>query len=193
MRELVRVYGIEDLPTIADLDPYLLGSTSSVFGRSGEYGVRDGYLPRTAHDVDARLAEALTGGSLVVVVGPSKAGKTRTLFEAVRAHDSGARVVWPVTDGIRELAVHPRIATSTDPLVVWLDDLHEYLAGPTGLTPAVLARLTTRPGPTVVVATLRSEMRAQLRARWWRVATRHPDAARAGRDRRSGFYQRGLR
>ncbi|MBW0275513.1 hypothetical protein ATM97_09940 [Nocardia sp. MH4] len=163
VRELVRVYGIEDLPTIADLDPYRLGSTSSVFGRSGEYGLRDAYLPRTAHDVDTRLAEALTGEGLVVVVGPSKAGKTRTLFEAVRVHDPGARVVWPVTDGVGELAAHPRIATSTDPLVVWFDDLHEYLTGTTGLTPAVLARLSARPGSTVVVATLRSEMRAQLR------------------------------
>ncbi|MFD4444690.1 tetratricopeptide repeat protein [Nocardia sp. NPDC058519] len=163
VRELVRVYGIEDLPTVADLDPYRLGSTSSVFGRSGEYGMRDTYVTRTAHDVDARLAEALTGGRLVVVVGPSKAGKTRTLFEAVLAHDPEARVVWPVTDGIRELAIHPRIATSIDPLMVWLDDLHEYLAGPTRLTLAVLAQLLARPGRTVVVATLRSEMRAQLR------------------------------
>lgn len=163
MRELVRVYGIEDLPTVADLDPYLLGSTSSMFGRAREYGLRDGYLPRTAHDVDARLAAALTGERLVVVVGPSKAGKTRTLFEAIRAHDPGARVVWPVSNAIGELAVHPRIATCTDPLLVWLDDLHEYLTGAAGLTPAVLAGLIARPGRTVVVATLRSEMRAQLR------------------------------
>ncbi|MGV9336619.1 tetratricopeptide repeat protein, partial [Nocardia sp. NPDC003726] len=159
----MRVYGIEDLPTITDLDPYLLGATSSVFGRAGEYGLRDGYLPRTAHDVDTRLAEALAGGRLVVVVGPSKAGKTRTLFEAVHAHDPAARVVWPAADAVGELIVHPRIAESTDSLVVWLDDLHEYLSGTAGLTPAVLARLFARRGPTVVVATLRSEMRAQLR------------------------------
>ncbi|MEV0773798.1 tetratricopeptide repeat protein, partial [Nocardia salmonicida] len=163
VRELVQVYGTDDLPIVADLDPYRLGSTSSVFGRSGESGMRDTYLPRTAHDVDARLAHALTGGRLVVVVGPSKAGKSRTLFEAVLAHDRRARVVWPVTDGIGELAVDPRIATSADSLVVWLDDLHEYLTGTAGLTPAVLARLSGRPGSTVVVATLRSEMRAQLR------------------------------
>ncbi|MFD3427262.1 tetratricopeptide repeat protein [Nocardia fluminea] len=163
MRELVRVYGTEDLPTIAEVDPYLLGATISVFGRSGEYGRRDTYVARTAHEVDARLAEALTGERLAIVVGPSKAGKTRTVFEAVRAHDPAARIVWPVTDAIADLAVHPRVATSADLLVVWLDDLHEYLTGPRGLTPAVLAALTARPGPTVVVATLRSEMRAQLR------------------------------
>ncbi|MGW4371536.1 tetratricopeptide repeat protein, partial [Nocardia takedensis] len=163
MRELVRVYGIEDLSTIADLDPYRLGSTSSVFGRAGEYGLRDGYVARTAHDVDARLADELTGDRLVVVVGPSKAGKTRTLFETVLAHDPDARVVWPATDAVAELAVHPRIVDSTDSLVVWLDDLHEYLTGPAGLTPTALARLTARSGPTMVVSTLRSEMRAQLR------------------------------
>ncbi|MGW5317844.1 tetratricopeptide repeat protein [Nocardia thailandica] len=164
MRELVRVYGSEDLPTIAELDPYRLGSTSSLFGGAGEYGMRDSYVPRTAHNVDTRLSQALTGGRLVVVVGPSKAGKTRTLFEAVRARDAGARVVWPVTDGVGDLAVHPRIASSTDLLVVWFDDLHEYLTGPAGLTPAVLARFAARPGPTVLVATLRSEMRARLRS-----------------------------
>ncbi|MGW4368012.1 tetratricopeptide repeat protein [Nocardia takedensis] len=163
MRELVRVYGIEDLPTIADLDPYRLGATSSVFGRVDEYGRRDGYLPRTAHQVDARLAEALSGDRLVVVVGPSKSGKTRTLFEAVRVHDSAARLVWPVIDAIADVASHSRIAESSDRLVVWLDDLHEYLPGACALTPALLSALTARPGPTVVVATLRSEMRAQLR------------------------------
>ncbi|MEU6559096.1 tetratricopeptide repeat protein [Nocardia nova] len=162
MGELVRVYGIEDLPAIADLDPYRLGATSSVFGRAGGHGPRDGYMPRSANRVDERLAEALTGDRLVIVVGPSKAGKTRTLFEAIHAHDPNARVVWPASDVIAELAVHPRITTTADPLVVWLDDLHEYLTGTTGLTPAVLAGLTGQRGLTVV-ATLRSEMRAQLR------------------------------
>ncbi|MFX0578716.1 tetratricopeptide repeat protein [Nocardia nepalensis] len=163
MRELVRVFGREDLPTVGELDPYLLGATSSAFGGPAEHGVRDRYVARTANRVDTRLAEALTGSRMVIVVGPSKAGKTRTLFEAVHAFDPGARVVWPVHGGIGELAVDPRLAASADTVVVWLDDLHEYLSGPNSLTPAELARLTARRGRTLVVATLRSEMRAQLR------------------------------
>ncbi|MGO4614706.1 tetratricopeptide repeat protein [Nocardia sp. 2YAB30] len=164
LRELVGVFGREDLPTIGEVDPYLLGATSSVFGGPDEHGVRDRYVARTANQVDARLAEALTGCRMVIVVGPSKAGKTRTLFEAVRAYDPAVRVVWPVHDGIGELAVHPRLSGSEDPVVVWLDDLHEYLSGTNSLTPAGLAGLTARRGRTLVVATLRSEMRAQIKS-----------------------------
>ncbi|MGV9679112.1 tetratricopeptide repeat protein [Nocardia sp. NPDC003482] len=163
LRDLVQVFGLNDLPTIGELDPYLLGATSSAFGRSGEYGRRDSYVPRTAGRVDERLAQALTGDRLVVMVGPSKAGKTRTLFEAVRSYDRQARLVWPTPDGVGELAAHPRITGCDDTLVVWLDDLHLYLTRADPLTPATLARLRARRGPTVVVATLRSEMRAQLR------------------------------
>ncbi|MGW6697239.1 tetratricopeptide repeat protein, partial [Nocardia sp. NPDC055049] len=154
----------EDLPTVAELDPYRLGATSSPFGRAGHFRVRDGYVARTANRVDARLAKAFRGNQLVVVVGPSKAGKTRTLFEAIHAYDSTARLVCPVVDQIADLAATPRIRDSDDTLVVWLDDLHMYLTGNAGdLTSTVLDALTRRRGRTLVVATLRSEMRAQLR------------------------------
>ncbi|MGW4123055.1 tetratricopeptide repeat protein [Nocardia sp. NPDC004711] len=163
LQQLVQVFGGTDLPMVGEVNPYLLGATSSAFGGPTDYGRRDEYVARTANEVDARLARALTGARMVIVVGPSKAGKTRTLFQAVHAFDPGARVVCPVHDGIGELAGHPRLAGSIDTVVVWLDDLHEFLTGTNSLTPAVLARLTARRGRTLVVATLRSEMRAQLR------------------------------
>ncbi|MGY2148825.1 tetratricopeptide repeat protein [Nocardia gipuzkoensis] len=162
--ELVRIFAAGDIPAVGELNPYLLGATSSAFGGPSDHGHRDRYVARTANRVDARLAAALTGARMVIVVGPSKAGKTRTLFEAIHAFDPGARIVWPVLDGLGELAAHPRIADTSDTIVMWLDDVHEYLTGTQQLTPAVLARLTTRPGRTLVVATLRSEMRAQLRS-----------------------------
>ncbi|MGV9678816.1 tetratricopeptide repeat protein [Nocardia sp. NPDC003482] len=160
----MQVFGTSDLFRVGELDPYRLGATSSAFGRAGEYGHRDGYVPRTANQVDERLAEALTGNRLVVVVGPSKAGKTRTLFEAIRAFDREARVVWPVAEGMAELASHPGVTDTGDTLVVWLDDLHIYLTSGVPLSPAVLARWRARRGRTILVATLRSEMRARLRA-----------------------------
>ncbi|WP_157183897.1 SAV_2336 N-terminal domain-related protein, partial [Nocardia takedensis] len=163
LREMVRIYGSEDLPAISEVDPYLLGTTRSIFGRAGQYGNHDEYVPRTANDVDLRLAEALSRNQLVVVVGPALVGKTRTLFEAVRAQGRSMRVLWPVPEALSEVVTHPRIASSTDPLIVWLDDIHLYLTDTAGLTPAMLAALTARQGPTVVVATLRSTMRAQLR------------------------------
>ncbi|MGW4248263.1 tetratricopeptide repeat protein [Nocardia sp. NPDC004722] len=101
---------------------------------------------------------------MVIVVGPSKAGKTRTVFEAVRDADPTAVLLWPVIGGTTELAAHPRVLHSEDTIVVWLDDLQDYLNGIDALTPKVLAQLSARPGRTMVVATLRSEMRARLRA-----------------------------
>ncbi|WP_280474562.1 hypothetical protein [Nocardia asiatica] len=106
---MVRIFGVGELPTVGELNPYLLGATSSAFGAPSDQGHRDRYVARTANRVDDCLAQALTGTRMVIVVGPSKAGKTRTLFEAIHAFDPGARIVWPVLDGMGELAAHPRI------------------------------------------------------------------------------------
>ncbi|MFQ6394941.1 SEL1-like repeat protein [Nocardia sp. KC 131] len=163
LHALVRWFGPGDLPTVAQVNPYLLGATSSAFGSAQREGHHDRYVARTRNRVDAGLAAALGGAQLVIVVGPSKAGKTRTLFEAIRTCDSAAKVLWPELGCVGELATHPRLATTDDLIVVWLDDLHDYLNAAEPLTPALLARLTARPGRTVVVATLRSEMRARLR------------------------------
>jgi hypothetical protein len=63
------------LPRLAGLDPFTLGATPSGYGNAEPYGQRDEYVPRTK---DEPLAAALRPGRLVVLVGPSKAGKTRT-------------------------------------------------------------------------------------------------------------------
>ena len=120
-------------------------------------------MPRTRKDVDTRLRNALQPGQLVVVVGLSKTGKTRTAFEAARARWPQARLLAPTPAGLGRLVTHPRVAGNGDPLVVWLDDLHLFLKTDP-LTPALLAMLTARPGPTIVLATLRREERARLTA-----------------------------
>src|SRR5262249_3612109 len=71
-----------DLPQLEDMDPYRLGATRSNYGGSDSYGARDPYVPRC---VDDDLRAALEPGPLVLLVGPSKAGKTRTAFEALRS------------------------------------------------------------------------------------------------------------
>ncbi len=71
------------LPRVAGLDPYSLGTTPSAYGNAETYGQRDEYVPRA---IDESLAAALRPGRLVVLVGPSKAGKTRTAFEVLRGH-----------------------------------------------------------------------------------------------------------
>ena len=65
---------------MAELDPYTLGAAPSAYGNAGTFGQRDEYVPRTK---DEPLAAALRPGRLVVLTGPSKAGKTRTAFEVV--------------------------------------------------------------------------------------------------------------
>ncbi|MFI6959647.1 tetratricopeptide repeat protein, partial [Nocardia sp. NPDC050408] len=164
LAELVeRVTATGEIPTAAELDPYLLGATPSLFGESGRSGTEDQYVARTHHDVDIRLAAALAGDRLVLVSGPSKAGKTRTLFEAVRAELPNARVVVPTPQTLALLPDCVEFTEGGDPLVVWLEDLHRFLTGE-ALTPALLARLTARRARTLVAATLRDEARDRLRA-----------------------------
>ncbi|MFB8001523.1 tetratricopeptide repeat protein [Nocardia sp. NPDC056000] len=148
---------------MAESDPYLLGVTPSAFGEIGLYGQRDPYVARTRNEVDARLASAMVDGSFVLVTGSSKAGKTRTLFEAVRAHLPAARLLAPTPGSLSQLAAHPELAESYGQIVVWLDDLDRFLTHVDPVTPAILARLTARQEHTVVVATLRLEARDRLR------------------------------
>ncbi|WP_329414753.1 tetratricopeptide repeat protein [Nocardia vinacea] len=153
-----------DVPRVDELDPYRLKATPSQFGDSGRYGVADPYLPRTHADVDRRVAAALAGNRLVLVIGPSKAGKTRTLFEAVRHTLPGARVVVPDPASLAEISVCEQYRTRPEAMVVWLENLDEFTRAEPVLTPRLLAALTARAARTVVVATLRSEKYEELRA-----------------------------
>lgn len=102
------------------------------------------YVPR---DIDPELrslvGEAAEAGGFVLVVGGSSVGKTRSLFEALRAvvpdwslaHPSGEQ--W---------------LTGLDRVVVWLDELQQYLNGRDGLTASDVRDLLGR--GVIVVATL---------------------------------------
>ncbi|WP_310168132.1 bifunctional trypsin-like peptidase domain-containing/SEL1-like repeat protein [Arthrobacter sp. BE255] len=155
--------GNNELPLIENLDPYQLGATPSRYGRKNSFGQHDQYVPRTHENVDARVEAALEPGRMVLIVGPSKAGKTRTAFHAMLARWPQAALLGPTPPALASLARHPRLANSSDPLIVWLDDLQRYLTGvPEPLTPALLTSLLARNGPTMVIATLRTEERTRL-------------------------------
>ena len=163
LADLVELDAEDGLPTVAELDPYQLGATPSHFGSTGNYGQSDPYVPR-ARDND--LATALTGAvelnRMVLLVGPSKAGKTRTAFEAIRKHSPKARLLFPRPGMWSRLLVDPRLGCSGDSIIVWLDDLDRYLASPNPLTPTLLLQLTRRYDSVVVLATLRQEQRERL-------------------------------
>ncbi|MEV6362244.1 tetratricopeptide repeat protein [Nocardia asteroides] len=161
--ELVELIPDGDFPMAGGLDPYVLGASPTAYGRVGQYGQCDPYLPRTGDQVDSKLDAALELDQLVLLVGPSKAGKTRSMFEVVRRGLPKARVVVPLPGAIEQLAKHPRISDSSDSLVVWLDDLERFVAHDAPLTPNLLRRLLSRKGRTVVVATLRTTERDRMR------------------------------
>lgn len=119
----------------------------------------DLYLPRELDDeLDLALAEAVDGEgpSFVVVSGPSKAGKTRTLFEAVRRTMPAAALVVPRSAGAIQGLVKPGVLPVSEdrPLILWLDDLERYArTGGRGLTREILAELEERRGRVVILAT----------------------------------------
>ncbi|WP_067470333.1 tetratricopeptide repeat protein [Nocardia amamiensis] len=153
-----------ELPHADQLDPYQLGATPTRFGQWGNSGTgQDEYVPRTARDVDKRVAAGLASHRMVVVTGPSKAGKTRTLFEALRRELPQARVIVPARGALHRVPDHPEFVASTEPVVIWLENLQDFLTTDHPITPALLTHLAARPARTVVAATLRSEALELLR------------------------------
>ncbi|MFD3702198.1 caspase domain-containing protein [Nocardia sp. NPDC058658] len=168
------VHNVHDgkLPTIRSLNPYTLGATPSPVGNAETHGDVDWYVARTYNNVDLRLQSAVRTGSavaanttenqLVLVLGPSKSGKTRTAFEMLRKAAPDALLVEPVPGHVDAVAHHPAVRDSTTPIAVWLDDIHRYLTHANPLTNAQLDAIARRAAPTVFIATVRSERHAEL-------------------------------
>ena len=118
---------------VSEVDPSVIGVDPAVQTVLG--GKVPEYVPRT---VDAELRGAVKGALeglgawLVVVVGASKVGKSRALFEALRqydAEDARLQLLAPVDgDALRSL-LEPGQAVSkaNDPAVLWLDDIEPFL------------------------------------------------------------------
>ncbi|MEU5438057.1 hypothetical protein AB0G73_32455 [Streptomyces sp. NPDC020719] len=116
------------------------------------------YVPRIFEDVlETNVSEAAKNGGLVLLTGPSAAGKTRSGFEVVRRVLPDHLLCRPAAAG--DLGELLSSHTPGEKHLVWLDDLEGHLHG-AGLTPELLADLQ-RLG-TVVVATLRSKLYAEL-------------------------------
>ncbi|HEY1854337.1 MAG TPA: tetratricopeptide repeat protein [Solirubrobacterales bacterium] len=119
----------------------------------------DEYLTRDVDEqLDLELASALRDEEtrLIVLAGPSKSGKSRTLFEAMRRQLPDAEWVAPAdVDALDELIKPggmPRLTGSM--AVLWLDDLELYVrVGLRGMGPAVLKRLSEDDRRWIVLAT----------------------------------------
>ena len=133
---------------VREADPRLLGVHASIQVDPAEKGLPT-YVTR---DVDAALQAALTEGrdrgGLVLLVGSSSSGKTRTLFEAVRA----VMPEWWLLHPADAAAVRNFATSPTPRTLVWLDELQRYFTQPGGVPAGTIRSLLA--ANVLVVATL---------------------------------------
>lgn len=148
-----------ELPLTVDCDPFLAGVHRARPSPDG----RDlpPYIARDADDeLRERVREAGETGGLVLVVGPSTAGKSRAALEAVRQVLPGHRML--AADPGSDLRRLPELMTGTAaPWLLWLDDLEGHL-GVQAVGPELLDWLTRCRVP--VVATMRTRFHRELRS-----------------------------
>ena len=129
------------LPTAAQADPSTLG----IFPPRDPNGP---YVPRS---IDSTLDRALAERVLVLVIGPGRAGKSRSAYEAVARSLPGRRLLNPIDgDALRSIVGDAGLAHAD--AVWWLDDLDRHLASLDG---RALDEILT--GGRVVVASIRDE------------------------------------
>jgi uncharacterized protein DUF4062 len=111
-----------------------------------------------AHDRALRAEVALAGidSRLVILVGGSSTGKTRSAFEAIRAVLPDWRLVHPLT--ATDLVAFIRTGQLGARTVLWLNESQVYLEGSEGAEAATAIRgLLDTPQDLLVVGTLWSE------------------------------------
>ncbi|MFF4403336.1 tetratricopeptide repeat protein [Streptomyces sp. NPDC001404] len=131
---------------VADTSPLDAGLAVTGSGDVPTYVVRD-----VDGAVRERIRVAGRSGGAVLIVGDSVAGKTRTLYEALRAELPDHCFVRPACPSDVPSLIE-RIIASTNTCVLWLDELDRYLEDGHGLTAHGLAEL--RRARAVVLATL---------------------------------------
>lgn len=145
------------LPKITDADPYSLGVSASTY-------VKDNFAPPyVPRDVDQDLDEAISADGFVLIVGKSKAGKSRTAFEAMRRSFSSYTLLAPKPGPDIVRVLYELAATDDElwPCVLWLDDLDRFLTESAGLDSYLLDRLARGNRSIPIIATITSLRRDQ--------------------------------
>ncbi|WP_182882555.1 hypothetical protein [Microbispora sp. H10949] len=143
--------GLPGLMRVAAAHPRRLGVHAPIDapGAVGElpvYVLRD--TDTAPGGVRALIGQAAEHGGLVVIVGGSSVGKTRCAYEALRAVVPTWWLLHPTgPEQVRQAAEQP-----PPHLVVWLDELQNYLGGPTGLDAGTVRALLQ--AGAVLVATI---------------------------------------
>lgn len=111
------------LPRLSELPDEILGPTPTIYTKAG----RAPYVDRPAADATLRSLLEVKNPPFpyVIVVGPSKAGKSRTALEAARKALKDAPTILPL-HGIalaKFSRLDPPIALGDLPALVWMDDI----------------------------------------------------------------------
>ena len=148
------------LPTADEVDLY---SNAVGVSPSRYAGDADPYVPRT--EVDKQIDSSLAENRFVLVAGPSKAGKSRTAFEALLRMRPSPGLIIPRPGTLLELfGPSYSFLFQRGPIVLWLDDLERYIESSGGLDAALLTRMISGTPATAVVATITSDRRYRLRS-----------------------------
>ncbi|WP_283133436.1 hypothetical protein [Rhizohabitans arisaemae] len=143
--------GLNGLTRVTQTDPRRLGVHAAI-DAPGAVGDLPVYVPRDT-DTDPRGVRALISraaerGGMVVLVGDSSVGKTRSAYEAIHA----LLPEWWLLHPADPTQIRQAAATPPPRLVVWLDELQNHFGGQSGLdAPTVRALLQAG---AVLVATL---------------------------------------
>lgn len=129
---------------VVDCDPHELGVHRALTGVDDS--ALTTYVPR---DIDSALTSAVAAGrasnTLVILVGPSGAGKTRSAHKALWHEVPRYGVIRPVRSAELESPIPPRT-------VVWLDDLACLLEE--SHAARALLTILRGPGPVILIGTL---------------------------------------
>jgi hypothetical protein len=149
------------VPAVSEVSPYgIVGVSPS------KYHARDPFAPYVGREVDHFLDGVLDQRQVALLVGGSKAGKSRTAFEAVRRVFPASKLLVPAgaTRSLAALVRDPPFDPGPDPPVLWLDELDRYLGDATGLDRALLDWIARRDGRMVIVGTIDRRQRDALLA-----------------------------
>jgi tetratricopeptide (TPR) repeat protein len=156
--------GIGGLVSVEEWNPFALGVHRSITvdgARIGGPAALTPYVPRR-HDAQLRrLLNERPSALMAVLVGESSTGKTRGMFEAVRACVPD----WPLAHPLDAEALLKLVETLRPPVVLWLNETQRYFDGPAGpaVAQALHRLLSMPPGPVIVLGSM------WLRQHWERL------------------------
>jgi len=135
-------------------DPDELGVTPAAATESSASRPSPVQTPYIRRTIDEGLDDALRTSSFVLLVGGSKAGKSRTAYEAMQRVFPERLLLVPNEQA--SLRIVNDLGLELPDSVMWLGDLEQYL-GPNGLTVGMLDRLTNAgAGRVIVLGTMRT-------------------------------------